>query len=216
MNTRPGDRGHHEVVNASEHQHEASTRDRLHAAALELVAEKGVAAGVGEIARRAGLTTGAVYSTYRTKDELIAAALLEQHERLFHDALGRAADRSASFVGTLVEVLSTEATIEHRALLEAIVLASRDPELRVRLEASISGRNREVIRLLEAARAGGQLAPDVDVASLSYVLHLVGLGNMVAQVLGTPAPSRANLDRTIGRLAEGFVPESGRRTSHGP
>lgn len=50
------------------------TRHRLLEAALSLVAEKGFAnASVAEIAARAGVTTGAVYSNFRSKEALLLA-----------------------------------------------------------------------------------------------------------------------------------------------
>src|SRR2546429_9740403 len=52
------------------------TRDRLLDAAATVFAEKGYdRAGVQEIARRAGLTTGAIYGRFRGKAELLQAAI---------------------------------------------------------------------------------------------------------------------------------------------
>ena len=53
-----------------------ATANRLIAAASQVFAEKGYdGAGVAEIARRAGLTTGAIYSRFRGKAELLCAAI---------------------------------------------------------------------------------------------------------------------------------------------
>ena len=50
--------------------------DRLLAAAADLFAEKGYEqAGVAEIARRAGVTTGAIYSRYTGKADLLQDAV---------------------------------------------------------------------------------------------------------------------------------------------
>ena len=47
-----------------------------------MFAEKGYAgAGVAEIARRAGVTTGAIYSRYRGKDDLLAVGDRGGHGR---------------------------------------------------------------------------------------------------------------------------------------
>src|SRR3954468_4384412 len=52
------------------------TRDRLIDAAASVFAEKGYdRAGVQEISRRAGLTTGAIYGRFRGKAELLQAAI---------------------------------------------------------------------------------------------------------------------------------------------
>src|SRR5690606_8905056 len=75
------------------------TRDQLIAAAGAVFAEKGYdGAGVQEIARRAGYTTGAIYGRFKGKAELLLAAI-EAHtndelEQLFaeHHFEGRVTD----------------------------------------------------------------------------------------------------------------------------
>ena len=58
-------------------------RARLIEAAADVFAEKGYeGAGVQEIARRAGLTTGAIYSRFSGKADLLAATI-EARRRLY-------------------------------------------------------------------------------------------------------------------------------------
>ncbi len=59
----------------------ATTRERLLAAVDALQAERGWSGcTLQEVARRAGLTTGAVYSTFGSRGALLAAALLRRSE----------------------------------------------------------------------------------------------------------------------------------------
>ena len=61
-----------------------STRDRLIEAAGDVIAEEGYdRAGTQEIARRAGLTNGAIYANFRDKSELLAEAIEVHLARLF-------------------------------------------------------------------------------------------------------------------------------------
>src|ERR1700742_1468312 len=54
----------------------ATTRERLIAAAIEVFAEQGYeGARLQDIARAAGLTTGAIYANFRGKAELLFAAI---------------------------------------------------------------------------------------------------------------------------------------------
>ena len=76
-----------------------STTSRLIGAAAAVFAEKGYdGAGVAEIARRAGLTTGAIYSRFTGKAELLCAAIQatvpDEFDQLFaeHAFDGRAKD----------------------------------------------------------------------------------------------------------------------------
>src|SRR5215472_8376442 len=62
----------------------ATTRERLIEAAADVIAEEGYdRAGVQEIARRAGLTNGAIYANFRDKSELLAEAVEVGLVRLF-------------------------------------------------------------------------------------------------------------------------------------
>jgi AcrR family transcriptional regulator len=189
---------------------EVDTRARLLAATTEVVAERGVSgARVADIARRAGLTTGAIYSNYRTKDELVAAAMAAQHERLFHDALDVGRTPSGTLVDVLVEILRTEARDAHRALLDALATAARDPEVSVRMRGRLERRSAEVVALVEEGVHSGVLAAGVDADALAYVLHLVGLGNVVAQAIGTEPPPSDALGRTLSLLIAGLTPPGG-------
>ena len=64
-----------------------TNEDLLIDAAAEVFAERGYdGAGVAEIARRAGVTTGAIYSRYSGKSELLLEALnrsFEMHKNEF-------------------------------------------------------------------------------------------------------------------------------------
>src|SRR5687768_7413604 len=75
------------------------TRDRLVEAAAAVFAERGYdGAGVQEIARRAGLTTGAIYGRFSGKAELLREAIArcssDELDELFnqHRFEGRASD----------------------------------------------------------------------------------------------------------------------------
>ena len=52
-------------------------RERILEAAAEIIAEKGLAAEVKEIADRAGVGIGTIYRNFPTKDDLIAAIITE-------------------------------------------------------------------------------------------------------------------------------------------
>ena len=115
-------------------------------AAAEVFAEKGYdRAGVAEIARRAGLTTGAIYSRYAGKADLLAAAIVacvpDEFDQLFaeHAFEGRAKD----LLTTVGAHLVTRGQSPMRGvLLEAFVAARRDPEVAAAL------RGQFAIRLL--------------------------------------------------------------------
>jgi AcrR family transcriptional regulator len=111
---------------------------RVVRAAAEVMAEKGIEAGVPEIAARAGVGKATVYRCYPTKEHLVAAVVVEllawYTERAeaaaeredaweaFVDLLGELAERQArdcSLAGGLGHASSLPEVIEARAQAEA-------------------------------------------------------------------------------------------------
>ncbi|WP_245992546.1 TetR/AcrR family transcriptional regulator [Prauserella muralis] len=109
------------------------------AAAQRVFAERGIdAASVDEVAAAAGLTKGAVYSSFRSKNELVLA-LMEEYvaDRLQEsvDALDARHDAGEGLLAVgarLVAAMRTDPTWQ-RLLIAYAVRADRDPELRAAL-----------------------------------------------------------------------------------
>src|SRR5687767_15926988 len=79
-----------------------STRERLLAAATAVFCERGYdGAGVQEIARRAGLTTGAIYANFRGKADLLFEAIGARSASELDDLL-RPQRRKATTAGELL------------------------------------------------------------------------------------------------------------------
>ncbi len=77
----------------------AKTRDRLVSVAAQLFYTEGITAcGVDKVVREAGITKPTLYSHYRSKAELVAAALTFQHQtrrRMIEDYLGQRQEETA-------------------------------------------------------------------------------------------------------------------------
>ena len=181
------------------------TRERLVAAAAEVFAEKGYEkAGVAEIARRAGLTTGAIYSNFSGKAELLLEAIdlraEDEFERLFneHRFQGRATDILQTVGSHLVEPGST--TDRPHLLLEAVITARRDPELASKLAARIEARAGRMAALIEEAKLDGTIDDDLDTLSLVRFCHAVSLGVLSLKALSLDLPDPEPWGRLIQQL----------------
>ncbi len=117
----------------------SETRRRVLDAAATVFAERGIASSsVSDIAAAAGLTKGAVYSNFDSKDELVLALMEEHVLHRLHDAM--AAFDAAQDVGlavhdlgaSLVAAIHADLTWQH-LLFEYCGLARRDPALRAAL-----------------------------------------------------------------------------------
>ncbi len=188
-----------------------TTRDRLVEAAAEVFAEKGYErAGVQEIARRAGLTTGAIYGRFTGKAELLLEAIDaradDEFDELFseHRFEGRATDILATVGSHLV---TRDDRLEGRSLLlEAIVTARRDPEVAAMLRDRVDARARLMGDLVEEAKLDGSVGDDLDTLALVRFCHAVSLGFLCLEALDLDLPEADPwthlIERLVGALAQ--------------
>jgi AcrR family transcriptional regulator len=183
---------------------------RLLLAAAEVFAEKGYdGAGVAEIARRAGLTTGAIYSRYSGKAELLAAAIVacvpDEFDQLFaeHAFEGRAKDLLAT-VGT--HLVTREKSPMQGVLLEAFVAARRDPEVAEALKGHFDERRARLAEMIDAGKAIGIVDPALDTFSIVHFAHAVGLGFLLYDSIGVTHPEAAPWEAVIERVTAALDP----------
>ena len=167
-------------------------RERLIAAAAEVFAEKGYeGAGVAEIARRAGYTTGAIYGRFSGKAELLLAAI-EAHQdseldRLFNEH---------QFEGKVTDILTTvgshlvtdELGPNSALLLEAFMAARRDPEMARRVRESLDLRGDKLAELVTEAQATGAIDPSLDKEAVVRFCHALGFGFLLFRAIELDLP----------------------------
>jgi AcrR family transcriptional regulator len=202
-----------EVTNAAESRVPSrssdATRERLRTAAAEVFAERGYeGAGVQEIARRAGLTTGAIYSRYSGKAELLAEAIRDQASPQL-DALF-ATERPEGKVADLLtragaHLITREPDPKEGVLLQAFVAARRDPELQALLRDHLARRTEVFHRLIEFAKSHGDVDPEIDTASLAHFCQAIGFGFLLYEAIDAPKPDTGPWKDLIARLIEAMA-----------
>lgn len=195
---------------ASADQRTDPTSERLVVAAAEVFAEKGYeGAGVAEIARRAGFTTGAIYSRFSGKADLLAEAIMcfteDEFDRLFaeHAFEGRAPDLLAAVGSHLV---TREPQPGQALLLEAFAAARRHPEVARLLREHLAARAVRVAALVDDGKATGLVDPSLDTASIVHFAHAVGLGFLLFQAVGADNPDVDAWDAVVRRMVDAVVP----------
>ena len=167
-------------------EQKALTRKRLIDAAESVFARSGYhGASVGEIAREAGATTGALYSNFAGKEDLFLA--------LFEE-------RIAADVGEYSEIVASGATLEDQArgagdhwmeilrerpdyfplLIEFWSYAIREPRLRERLAARFAALRSGSAQVASAAAERWGLSADAAEAGEHLGLFINALGNGLA------------------------------------
>ena len=191
--------------------HSNELTDRLLHAAAEVFAEKGYErAGVAEIARRAGVTTGAIYNRFGGKAEL----LLEAVDHHVPDSLDNVLNGASESIGRLpaTKVLSTlgdhlldDLDGGHGLFLEAVVAARRDPELAARLRERVADEGRRLGKLVDEGTSDGLLDPDLDQQAVVRLAHAIGCGMLLTRAMGLDLPDPDHWHVVIGRVLDGLA-----------
>ena len=146
-----------EMPNRAQRSDARRNRERVIAAARELLARDGLDAQMDEIARAAGVGVGTVYRHFATKEELVEALAFDRFERLREVAeAALAIDDPLAGFEHLIRASAAIQTAD-RSLSE--VLTSQ-PERMMRAAESV-GMEDLVRRVVERAKANGSLRPDV-------------------------------------------------------
>jgi len=188
------------------------TRETLLEAALEVFLEKGYdGTRVADIARRGGLSTGAIYGNFENKSKLLSDALLAK-------GLGKLA--MVSELGTdptprsvfdrLAGILGAEPDLGHRLSLELFAAAPRDTDVGRDLNENLDAADQFIEDRLQRARAEGRVDDEISIEAYRYVVQLMVLGSIVVKGLGRPTPPKEELRTVLRKLMTG-AERAGRR-----
>jgi AcrR family transcriptional regulator len=185
-------------------------RARLVEAAAEVFAEKGYErAGVQEIARRAGLTTGAIYSRFTGKAELLAEAISAESGSQLGELFAppdASLDAAEVIRRVGVQLLPRPATRKQGLLLEAFIAARRDPEVEATLRARLADTRQVFARLVDLGCRKGDLDPSLDTGAVVHFCQAVAFGFLVFDTIESPTPDPSGWADLITRLVAALVP----------
>lgn len=175
----------------------ARNRDSLLAAAEDEFAERGLAASIADIARRAGVAKGTVFRHFATKEELIAAIVSGHIAALVTAAkrLTQAPDPGAA----LLEFLTVAADRRRQHDLTFLqVVSDGDP----RVVEATRALHASIETLVERARDAGAIRSDITGAD---VFLLMCAPVHVAENLSDPGPDLWR--RYLAIIFDGLRPE---------
>jgi AcrR family transcriptional regulator len=144
---------------------------------------------IGDIVRQAGLSTGAVYGRFPSREALLRQAVISrtaphvQAPPPSPGGVGELVARSAAHVEA--ELNDADALV-----LEAFIAARRHPPIAEALQEAQRQWRQEVQVLVDAALADGSLRPDLDVDAVLYFMRVLRLGRLVMRASGVPAPGQ--------------------------
>jgi len=188
--------------------HDISTRERLLAAAVEVFVEQGYeGARLQDIARAAGLTTGAVYANFRGKDELLFAAIGAragvEMDALLAAVQGR---EPRELLGMLGDQL-VQTRRQPPLLIDAIAAARRDDQLAGALRDRLGARERVLADIVERAQQDGTIDPALDADVFARFGLTLAMGALVLRTLRIDAPAEGAWHELIARLLDAVSEE---------
>lgn len=182
--------------------------ERLLAASVELFTERGFEkAGVAAIARRAGVTTGAIYSRWSGKHDMLLDALdVVMSEQL--DAL-LSADASMSAADILsslgAELLKRPAAAD-ALFAEALVTSRRDPEFAEMLHRRIAEQETRFALLIDDGKLAGLIDPTLDTDAIVALCHAISVGFAMFGSVNRPLPGADGWNTVVERLIAAALP----------
>lgn len=182
--------------------------DRLVSSAVEVFAEAGYdRATVAEIARRAGVTTGAIYSRYRGKADLMADALGTHLVRKFDLALPEAPTGGVDLLASLGAHLVDPTHSANWLIAEAIVATRRDPELADMIRRSFEEEQSRINKAVQQAKDDGQIDRSLSTVAVAQFAMAVGMGMGLGPLVGREQPTPDEWDAVITRVIRAASPE---------
>ncbi len=180
------------------------TRAALVAAALEIVAEKGfAAASLDEIAAKAGMTKGAIYSNFSSKAELMLAAMGAKGLVLSspRPPATTIQEELAAMAGELAQVVR-RARAEAALIAEFNLYALGDPVIRKEVAATYAeGFTSTAGYLAGLKRRTDAMSP----RHLAVALQCIAMGFMIQSLVTPDEITEVLIRETMQALAEGLT-----------
>lgn len=190
---------------------EAKTEAILEAAS-ELFSEKGLAASMDQIARRAGVSKQTLYNRYASKAD-IARALAARRSDAITAPLRAAGDVETVLTAMAASLIRRVCHADKGASLRGVALISPEaPDLARAIYAAGPGESLHRLSdwLAEQDRAGHLRVPDPDHAAEMFSGMALGHGHL-RSLLGVPHPEADTVElrarETARRFIRAFAPE---------
>ncbi|MGH3967520.1 MAG: TetR/AcrR family transcriptional regulator [Mycobacterium sp.] len=171
------------VQRLSRSEEQAGTKARLLDAAAEVIARRGVErASLDEMAAHAGLTKGAIYSNFTSKDDVVAALIdtrLEHHFRRLETAIDPSAELTKQTAQAAEVWLAAWVDSQESFLLsiEFALHLGRHPDLRTHFAERYSKLRAKYAHIVQdhGAAADGQSPLPAEQMSIIYIAMIEGL-----------------------------------------
>ncbi len=182
--------------------------DRLIDAAIEVFAERGIEkAGVALIAERAGLTTGAIYNRWSGKHDLLLDALDVVLVKQVAELLSIGPDsQTTDVLETMGDELLRRDPASDAIVLEAVVMARRDPDFGEVFAARLDDGRQRLTDLIDQGKAAGAIDSALSTPAIVALCRSISLGFVVMSALGQSLVAAEEWNPVVNRLLTAATP----------
>jgi AcrR family transcriptional regulator len=172
-------------------------RDQLLEAAARVFAREGYdGTKILDIVAEAGLSTGAVYGRFGSKNALLQEAVVRRAASVVN--------LEVSGVETVVRSLLGfgPLTDDEAVRLEALVAARREPEVAAAILEADRVRTEKLRPLFEAATRDGTIDPGLDPVAVLFLVRTLYLGLLLQRAASSVPPDPAAWESLVRRVTE--------------
>lgn len=165
------------------------TQTKILSAAAACFAEKGFSkCSMQDIADGAGMSKGAVYGHFESKEEVFRIMIAREHELGAQKSLE--ASKSPPYLDAIIDLLiyciSVPAfPMDHRLWITALAVSSRDEVMRKAFNASERSTRAVFRSLLEKGVTNGEIDPDIDLEGMAILIFALCDG-LIARIASDP------------------------------
>jgi AcrR family transcriptional regulator len=189
-----------------------SRRQEILRAALACFSEDGFhQTGMADIVRRSGMSHGAVYGYFQSKDDIIEALADDRHqgEAILNSVAQQAGDPIEGLRALVrayaTALADTEGAERRRVAVHGWAEALRNPRVHARVVEGINMPRALIAGLVEQAQRSGRLSEDLDAEAIARCLVAIFQGFVLQVVWGEEIDVEAcvaALDRMLRALGE--------------
>lgn len=192
------------MAEALEQEGRDPLREQLLDAAARVFARQGYAGTkILDIVKEAGLSTGAVYGRFKSKNDLLREAVVRRSDRASRidlDGIGQVADLIKLAAGLHTQPLSDTEAVR----LEAYNAARREEDVSVALVNAQDHWRRAIQPLVDAALTDGTVADGVDPEAVVFFIRTMHLGLLLQRGAGIEPPDEAGWGDLVNRIVASF------------
>jgi len=198
----------------------AVTKERLLDAAAEVFVECGYErCTVADIARRADVTVGAIYSNFRGKADILLEVM--RRRLSLQTDLVKAYVKSTPDINQAFLALSRDRGEPGRAetralLLEMFAASRRDPAVREVVAELLMGTVRFMTSRIKAAQEGGLVDATVHAPSLAWLYLVPAAGEAYAEAAGLELPPQKEWMALLERITRAVAAPGAASSSEDP